>query len=105
MIGDALENSFIYLNRFNPEKSSNPFAYFTEVIKNAFIQRILIEQKQLYTRYKVSELQLYSNTRTSNSHDGDDYLMEDFVTQYEKLLEDKKQKTRERALKKLDKTL
>ena len=32
MISDALENCFLYFDNFDPEKSQNPFAYFTQII-------------------------------------------------------------------------
>jgi DNA-directed RNA polymerase specialized sigma24 family protein len=33
-------------NSFNPEKSSNPFAFFTQCIKNSFIQYLNQEKRQ-----------------------------------------------------------
>lgn len=36
--------------KFNPEKSSNPFAFFTECIKNSFNQVLNSEKKQRVTR-------------------------------------------------------
>ena len=40
---------------FNPEKSTNPFAYFTQIIYYAFLRRIMKEKKQLYVKYKATE--------------------------------------------------
>ena len=40
MISDALENCFLYFDNFDPEKSQNPFAYFTQIIYYAFHRRI-----------------------------------------------------------------
>ena len=48
MISDGIENCIQYMNNFNPEKSSNPFAYFTQIIYYAFVRRIQKEKKQLY---------------------------------------------------------
>ena len=31
MVSDAIENSLLYIDRFDPAKSSNPFAYFTQI--------------------------------------------------------------------------
>jgi hypothetical protein len=31
MILDAIENCLIYMDNFDPKKSSNPFAYFTQI--------------------------------------------------------------------------
>ena len=46
MISDGIENCLQYLDNFNPEKSTNPFAYFTQIIYYAFIRRIQKEKKQ-----------------------------------------------------------
>tara|TARA_Y100000385_G_scaffold281467_1_gene334327 strand:- start:6104 stop:6610 length:507 start_codon:yes stop_codon:yes gene_type:complete len=55
MIGDAIENCILYAHNFNPEKSSNPFSYFTQIIYFAFLRRIEKEKKQLYIKYKLAE--------------------------------------------------
>jgi len=55
MIGDAIENCIQYMNNFNPKKSTNPFAYFTQIIYYAFLRRILREKKHLYVKYKMAE--------------------------------------------------
>ena len=52
MIADAIENCMYALPKFNPERTINPFAYFTQVVKNAFIRRILLEKKEQYIKYK-----------------------------------------------------
>ena len=46
MIADGIENCVQYADRFNPEKSQNPFAYFTQIIYFAFLRRIQREKKQ-----------------------------------------------------------
>ena len=40
MIGDAIENCLMYAANFDPEKSKNPFAYFTQITYFAFLRRI-----------------------------------------------------------------
>jgi len=55
MISDGIENCLMYFNNFNPEKSNNPFAYFTQIIYYAFLRRIGKEKKQLYVKYKATE--------------------------------------------------
>lgn len=52
MKSDGVMNCIQYIKNFNPEKSNNPFAYFTQIIKFAFIRRIEQEKKQLYVKYK-----------------------------------------------------
>jgi DNA-directed RNA polymerase specialized sigma24 family protein len=52
MIADAVENCIASVDGFNPEKSNNPFAYFTQIAWNAFIRRIQKEKKQQYIKHK-----------------------------------------------------
>lgn len=54
MISDAIENCIMYLHNFDPAKSSNPFAYFTQITHFAFIRRIEREKKQVYTKLKYA---------------------------------------------------
>ena len=55
MISDGIENCVQYIRNFDPEKSKNPFAYFTQIIYFAFIRRIQKEKKQLYIKYKTMD--------------------------------------------------
>jgi len=55
MISDGIENCLQYIDNFNPDKSNNPFAYFTQIIYYAFLRRIQKEKKYLYTKYKASQ--------------------------------------------------
>lgn len=55
MISDAVENCVMYTNNFNPKKSKNPFAFFTQIIFYAFLRRIQKEKKQLYIKMKQFE--------------------------------------------------
>lgn len=52
MILDGIENCITYIDNFDPEKSKNPFAYFTQITYYAFLRRIQKEKKQLDTKYK-----------------------------------------------------
>tara|TARA_B100002019_G_scaffold181713_1_gene156862 strand:- start:382 stop:861 length:480 start_codon:yes stop_codon:yes gene_type:complete len=53
MICDGIENCLQYIDNFDPEKSSNPFAYFTQIIYYAFLRRIQKEKKQLEIKQKI----------------------------------------------------
>ena len=55
MISDGVENCLMYCANFDPEKSSNPFSYFTQIIYYAFLRRIQKEKKQNYVKYKYLE--------------------------------------------------
>jgi DNA-directed RNA polymerase specialized sigma24 family protein len=52
MILDGIENCLTYIDNFNPEKSRNPFAYFTQITYYAFIRRIQKEKRQQETKMK-----------------------------------------------------
>lgn len=93
MISDGIENCISYLHNFNPEKSQNPFAYFTQIIYYAFLRRIQREKKQLYIKHKSLEMAMITDELVTGG-DGDngdhsayikldsDY-MNDFVTNFE----------------------
>ena len=53
MISDGIENCLQYMDNFNPDKSNNPFAYFTQIIYYAFIRRIQKEKKQVTIKQKL----------------------------------------------------
>ena len=55
MISDGIENCIQYIHNFDPNKSSNPFAYFTQIIHYAFLRRIQKEKKQLEIKTKIIE--------------------------------------------------
>jgi hypothetical protein len=55
MIGDGIENCLMYAHNFDPDKSKNPFSYFTQIIYYAFLRRIEKEKKQNYIKYKLLE--------------------------------------------------
>ena len=53
MILDGIENCIQYIDNFDPSKSNNPFAYFTQIIYYAFLRRIAKEKKQAYIKGKL----------------------------------------------------
>jgi hypothetical protein len=55
MIGDGIENCLMYAHNFDPNKSKNPFSYFTQIIYYAFLRRIEKEKKQSYVKYRLME--------------------------------------------------
>ena len=111
MISDGIENCLIYLNNFNPEKSDNPFAYFTQIIYFAFLRRIQKERKQLYVKHKVLEREVIHSGIVEQQTDdiasfapsiklnGD--FMNTFVDDFETKLATKKTATKEARAKKL----
>lgn len=98
MISDGIENCILYLNNFDPDKSNNPFAYFTRIIYNAFVLRIQKEKKQTYVKYKTFEHSILAassdevfdmENAISNEIQFNDN-MTSFVRDYEKKILEKK---------------
>ena len=74
MISDGIENCVQYIHNFNPEKSKNPFAYFTQIIHYAFLRRIQREKRQLEIKNKIIEKSGYQEVFDDNNQiDGSNY--------------------------------
>ena len=67
MISDGIENCVQYIHNFDPEKSRNPFAYFTQIIHYAFLRRIQKEKKQLEIKTKIIEKSGFDEVMTVES--------------------------------------
>jgi hypothetical protein len=61
MVSDGIENCLQYIHNFDPEKSKNPFAYFTQIIYYAFLRRIQKEKKQTHIKNKIIENRQYES--------------------------------------------
>ena len=97
MISDGIENCLHYIHNFNPEKSTNPFAYFTQIIYYAFIRRIQKEKKQLYIKFKsmqnyeispeyVNFMDYDEDFKSSGDYKNTDFrvMVDEFVDNFEK---------------------
>ena len=73
MISDGIENCVQYIHNFNPEKSQNPFAYFTQIIHYAFLRRIQKEKKQLEIKNKILEKSGYEQVFERDTLDDGNY--------------------------------
>lgn len=101
MIMDGVETSFRYIDRFDGDKYDNPFAFFSTVIWNAFVQRIQKEKKELYIKYKCSiskygdggcfEQDLFNEANMTHQNIDVEY-MHAYIEDYEKKLLEKKEK-------------
>ena len=69
MISDGVENCVQYIDNFDPEKSKNPFAYFTQIIYYAFLRRIAKEKRQMDIRDKLIEKNGYDQVFHSDDND------------------------------------
>lgn len=71
MICDGIENCLQYIDNFDPEKSQNPFAYFTQIIYYAFLRRIQKEKKQLEIKTKILERSGYDQVMHTDDYGSD----------------------------------
>ena len=100
MISDGIENCLQYVHNFNPEKSNNPFAYFTQIIYYAFLRRIQKEKKQSHVKNKLIENMTVDETLIDS---GDfenpfvDYLQKNFLPD-EDVYKPKKKKDKPKGL-------
>lgn len=102
MVSDGIENCICYIDNFDPFKSDNPFAYFTQIIYFAFLRRIQKEKKQLYIKHKTLEnSMIFNELITQGSEDKDitgslidltNDNMFDFIKSFEDGLNEQKQK-------------
>jgi len=100
MISDGIENCIQYIHNFNPDKSENPFAYFTQIIWYAFLRRIQKEKKQMYIKFKSSQ-NMMLETEIMDSGDNSIQLssppeyINEFVNEFEeKMSGNKKEKAK-----------
>ena len=108
MISDALENCLIAVDKFNHEKSTNPFGYFTQIAFFAFLRRIDMEKRQQYIKHKILEQSMIEELIELGEMDPDDsngltiveYLREHSYTNTEAFagrLEKRRQKNRDKT--------
>jgi hypothetical protein len=71
MISDGIENCVQYIDNFDPEKSKNPFAYFTQIIWFAFLRRISKEKRQLDIKNKLLEKSGYQEVMHTDNYGSD----------------------------------
>jgi hypothetical protein len=99
MIFDALENSVAAVHSFDPDKGSNPLAYFTQIMWYAFLRRIAKEKKQLYIKYKIAENgRPWVEHQMHGSREGmplNDILNNDYMKELARSIEDKEQEMKE----------
>jgi hypothetical protein len=85
MVGDGIENCLTYIHNFNPEKSTNPFAYFTQIIYYAFLRRIQKEKKHTYIKHKAFENSMIMNTLVDMAPEDKSHFNAAFINVSEKL--------------------
>jgi len=70
MISDGIENCVQYIDRFDHNKSSNPFAYFTQIVFYAFLRRIAKEKRQMEIKEKMVDKLDFSQLFCGEVEDG-----------------------------------
>jgi hypothetical protein len=107
MMSDGIENCLMYFDNFNPDKSKNPFAYFTQIIYYAFLRRIQKEKKQLYVKYKATEqMGILDEMELMEFDDGSTRQFElydniaEFIENYEDAREKKKEVKKPKGIEK-----
>ncbi len=73
MVCDGIENCIQYIDNFDPEKSRNPFAYFTQIVYYAFLRRIAKEKRQMDIKEKILEKSGYDHVFSVDGETNSDY--------------------------------
>ena len=84
MISDGIENCLQYIDKFNPEKSTNPFAYFTQIIYYAFVRRIQKAKKQQAIKEKLLKESNIESRIVLQQHDDDATYQQQFSEMIDK---------------------
>jgi hypothetical protein len=106
MICDGIENCIMYFRNFDPTKSTNPFAYFTQIIYFAFLRRIQKEKKQLYVKYKATEqFGILDEAELFEDSDGNvkQFVLYDNISEFIQTFEEKKKAKKKTKAKGLEK--
>jgi hypothetical protein len=103
MVGDGIENCLAAVDSFDPDKSKNPFAYFTQIAWYAFLRRIAKEKKQNAIKHKnfinndifneMAHEERYTGQSTHNEYS------DDVIRNYEEKIE-KSKKIKKKVTKK-----
>jgi len=106
MIGDGIENGIMAMKSFDPQKSQNPYGYFTTIIHYAYLRRIKKERMQLYRKYKAMHNSIiFKKLAEDSDHniidlDGESIDLDytnDFIKNIEEGLERDREKQRQRV--------
>ena len=102
MISDGIENCLQYLDNFDPSKSNNPFAYFTQIIYYAFVRRIQKEKKQTTIKQKMIADSNYDDMTLQPGEDREfknqftEFLKQNLPKEEDSKLVPKKKKTKKK---------
>lgn len=93
MIMDGVENCVQYFDNFDPAKSKNPFAYYSQICYFSFLRKIGKERDYLYNSYQLGKNAKFVAVDPFVGKDDtfepeyetkpDTTMMQDFVEKYE----------------------
>lgn len=105
MISDGYFDCIRYAHNFNPEKTKNPFGYYTQICYYAFVRKIQKEKKHLYTKFKaIDNSEVFGLLHTHFDADDMNVIndigysdsakenMYSFISDYERKVDEKKKK-------------
>lgn len=78
MISDAIEHALVAVDKFDANKSSNPFSYITTMVYYSFIRRIAKEKRQSYIRSKLIQ-DMPIDSFDIQDHDDDNDFMNNYM--------------------------
>lgn len=102
MVGDALEKCVAGVDGFDPERIAersgkiNPFAYFTQIAWNAFLNRIEIEKKQHAIKHNNAVTNIPEFLIDESTAEATNYI----IREYEEKQRIKKEKIKNKKLEK-----
>lgn len=103
LISDGVIACISKIDKFNPNVTSNPFSYFTQICYYAFLERISFEKKQTYIKFKSTINSAVMGELSNNNVDPDtsehvmdnieftEDFMDKFVSDFEEKYVKKKQ--------------
>lgn len=89
MIEDGVLDCIAAVEKYNPNKTQNPFAYFTQIAWNAFIRRIYKEKRETYTKHKNYQNQYFQGIYYDDEYVSNE-MVDNLVQDFEKKLTKKK---------------
>lgn len=98
MISDGVIDCISAVDNFNPDRTNNPFAYFTQIAWNAFLRRIQKEKKQTYIKHKNYENSFLLMDTHDEMNGGNMQLKSnDYSSEIVRSFEDKLTKTKKQS--------
>lgn len=100
MIGNAILLAISYGHNFDPNKTNNPFAYFTQICHNAITEQLKVEKTNLYVVYKSMNMidNFHGEVEEDIEAQFSDVILDGqdkrdaFIRDYEEMLERRKQR-------------